>query len=83
MDDQNLHWLVRPKTIRRLWIWGSVGLAVIALGDIAVPLHGVFGIDSVFGFYSWYGFLTCVAMILFAKVLGFFLKRKDTYYDGE
>jgi len=27
--------------------------------------------------------ITCVAMVIFAKGLGIFLKRKDTYYDSE
>lgn len=83
MDDQDLHWLVRPKTIRRLWIWGCVILVLIAIGDVAIHPHAVFGIDGTFGFYSWYGFITCVGMVLFAKFIAIFLKRKDTYYDDE
>jgi hypothetical protein len=43
--------------------------------------HSYFWIDGTFGFYSWYGLLTCAAMVLFAKGLGVFLKRDDTYYD--
>jgi len=40
-----------------------------------------FTLDTTFGFFAWYGFLTCAAMVIGAKLLGIFLKRKDTYYD--
>ena len=39
--------------------------------------------ESWFGFNAWYGFGTCVAMVVAAKLLGTFLKRNDRYYEGE
>lgn len=81
-DEKNLHWLARPTTIRQLWRWGVALLAVLTAGDLLILAHPQFGIDGTFGFYSWYGFATCAAMVVFAKGLGFFLKRGDTYYDG-
>ena len=80
MNDAK-HWLVRPATIRLLWRVFIAVLAVIVLGDLVVHGHPAFGVDTTFGFYAWYGFATCVAMIVFAKALGVFLKRGDTYYD--
>jgi len=80
MNDAK-HWLVRPATIRLLWRVFIAVLSVIVLGDLVVHGHPVFGVDTIFGFYAWYGFATCVAMIVFAKALGVFLKRGDTYYD--
>lgn len=75
------HWLLRPKTIKLLWVVGIAVLAVlVALGQ-QVPSHPSFDIDGTFGFYAWYGLATCIAMVLGAKALGFFLRRKDTYYD--
>ena len=78
-DDK--HWLTRPKTIRKLWRVFIAVLTVIVLGDLVVHGHPAFTVDGTFSFYAWYGFATCVAMILFAKALGVFLKRRDTYYD--
>ena len=75
------HWLTRPATIRKLWIGGGVILALTVAAQVVVQPHGYFGLDELFGFNAAYGFLGCVAMVLFAKVLGFVLKRKDTYYD--
>ncbi len=78
MDD---HWLTRPETIKRLWIVFIAILAVTVLLDLVIEHHPHFGIDGTFGFGAWYGFLSCVVMVLFAKGLGFFLKRPDDHYD--
>lgn len=79
--DHGDHWLVRPSTIRMLWVASSVVLAVTVLLDLVVEHHPHFGIDGTFGFGAWYGFAACVAMVLFAKLVGMILKRPDTYYD--
>lgn len=75
------HWLVRPETIRKLWIGGIAILAVTALCDLVVAHHPHFGIDGTFGFAAWFGFVSCVLLVAFAKGLGVFLKRPDTYYE--
>lgn len=82
-DPRKTHWLCRPETIRKLWIGGIALLAVVALLDVVIHKHAYFGVDGTFGFYSWYGFLTCVAMVVFAKVLGIILKRGDDYYERD
>jgi hypothetical protein len=79
--EQQKHWLVRPSTIRMLWIIGLIILALLVIGDALVHGHPAFAIDGSFAFYAWYGLIGCLAMILAAKGLGAFLKRKDTYYD--
>jgi hypothetical protein len=78
MDD---HWLTRPETIRKLWILFIAILAATVAGDVFVTHHPHFGLDGTFGFGAWYGFLSCVVLVAFAKLLGVFLKRPDTYYD--
>ncbi len=81
MPPDHDHWLVRESTIRRLWIVGLVGLAVLVALDFVVPHTPHFGIDGLFGFGAWFGFGACVAMVVFAKALGAILKRPDTYYE--
>ena len=76
------HWLVRPETITLLWRVGLGILALTVLGDLVVSHHPHFGIDGTFGFAAWYGFVSCVVLVAFAKGLGALLKRPDTYYDG-
>jgi hypothetical protein len=78
MDD---HWLTRASTIRRLWVIFIIVLAATVLADLFVSHHPYFGLEGTFGFGAWFGFASCVAMILFAKGLGVLLKRPDSYYD--
>ena len=81
--SEGKHWLVRRRSIRVLWIVFVAVLAVVTVGDVFIYGHPTFGLDGTFAFYAWYGFLTCVVMILVAKAMGVLLKRKDSYYDGE
>lgn len=79
-NKQQDHWLVRPTTIRKLW-WGfSVVLALTVVAQLFIYVKGYFGVDSWFGFGAAFGFLSCLAMVLVAKGLGFFLKRDEDYY---
>jgi len=82
-NEDEKHWLVRKKTIQLLWRGGMVILLLLVIADFFIHAHPYFGIDGTFGFYSWFGLITCIGMVLFAKALGIFLKRKDTYYDNE
>ena len=77
------HWLVRPETIRKLWIGGGVMLAALVAIEAGVQTYGYFGLDGTFAFNAWYGFAVCVAMVVVAKGLGAILKREDSYYDSD
>jgi hypothetical protein len=78
----NDHWLTRPATIRRLWVGFILVLVMLVALDLVVAHHPHFGVDGTFGFGAWFGFLSCVALVAFAKALGAILKRPDSYYDG-
>ena len=80
--DNDDHWLARPRTIRLLWIAFAAILAATVAVDLIIEPQGEFGIDGTVGFYAWYGFLGCVAMIFGALALGIGLKRRDDYYDS-
>ncbi len=80
-DIEQKHWLIRPGTIHLIWRYGIAILAILVIADFFVEPHPYFQIDGTFGFFSWYGLITCILMVVFAKALGFFIKRSDTYYD--
>jgi len=80
--DQNRHWLVRKENIRKLWMIFIALLVVTVVAGFFVHQHDHFGIEDSVGFFAWYGFITCVGMVIFAKLLGVFLKRPDDYYDN-
>ena len=75
------HWLVRKDTIRKLWVISAVVLALLTLADLVIHKHSHFEAEDLFGFGSFYGFIACVVLVFGSKLLGVFLKRKDTFYD--
>jgi hypothetical protein len=82
-NPENDSWLVRPGSIRLLWriLWAVLALTVLA--QLLIKVKGYFGVDGWMGFGAVFGFLSCLAMVLVAKFLGIFLKRKDDYYRVE
>jgi len=81
LKDGQPHWLVRPRTIRWLWLGFAVILALTVAAQIVIDVHDYFTVDGWFAFYAIFGFVSCLGMVVFAKALGWFLKRPDTYYD--
>jgi hypothetical protein len=83
MNEPNQHWLLRKENIRRLWMVFIVILALTVVAGFFVHQHESFGIEDSVGFFAWYGFITCIGMVVFAKLLGIFLKRPENYYDTD
>ncbi|KHF25808.1 hypothetical protein JV46_13130 [Solemya velum gill symbiont] len=84
--SEKKHWLYREENRIKLWLIQLLILALALLPEFFMHHHPHFedqgmSIDASWGFFTWYGFLTCAAMVAAAKILGIFLKRKDTYYD--
>jgi hypothetical protein len=80
MNDEKTHVLDERRHVKLLWgaFLGVLALTVVA--ELFVPLHPHFEIESWFAFAAWYGFGTCVLMIVAARALALLLKRRDTYY---
>ena len=83
MSEQNKHWLLRKDNIRKLWMLFIAILLATLVAGLFVHQHESFSIEDSFGFFAWYGFITCVGMVVFAKLLGIFLKRPEDYYDDK
>jgi len=56
-------------------------LILTVIAELFFSLHPHFSVTELFAFHAVFGFLSCVAMILFARLLGFFIKRGEGYYD--
>ena len=82
MSKSSDHWLVRPGTIRRLWQGFAIVLLLTVLLQLVVKVKGYFVVDGWFGFGAAFGFLACVLMVVFAKLLGPLLKRSTDYFAG-
>lgn len=71
----------RPGTKRILWVLLLTAcVATVALELIAVP-EAHFGFGSFTGFNALFGLASCALLILIAKGLGYFLKKREDYYD--
>ena len=80
---QDAAWLARPSTIRLLWRVFIVALALVLVAQLIFPVKGRFGVDGWLGFGAVFGFLSCLARVLFAKALGWILKRDENYYQDQ
>jgi hypothetical protein len=56
-------------------------LVLVVLAQTVIYVKGYFGFDAWFGFGAGYGFVSCLLMVLVAKLLGLLLKRPENYYD--
>lgn len=75
-------WFDHPQNIKRLKIGFYILLALLVLPDFFMHKHTYFSsIEAIPGFYALFGFISCVAIILISKLLGFVLKKKEDYYD--
>ena len=76
-----------PVRSTRMKRWFYAGLAVIALTEVAAPRlsHAEpahFWFEDVPAFGSIYGLVSCVLIIVVAKLLGkLWLMRPENYYD--
>ena len=85
-NETRTHWLYRRQNRPRLWVVQIILLALVLLPEFFVHRHAHFAalgieLDATWGFFAWYGFLTCAAMVVGAKLLGALLKRDERYYD--
>ena len=76
-------WLARPSSIRLLWWVFAAVLILSVAAQLVLSVKGYFRIDGWLGFGAVFGFLSCLAMVLFAKALGAVLKRNEVYFQEQ
>ena len=76
----NRHWILKKENIKKLWVCSIALLACLVLIQFIFPIKGHFEVESWIGFGAWFGFIACILMILFSKILGFVVKRSEDYY---
>ena len=75
------HWLYRVENRGKIWKASAVVLGLTLAAEFFIHIHAYFPGTGLFGFHALYGFMTCIGMVVFAKVLGYLIKRRDDYYD--
>ncbi|MBL4903850.1 MAG: hypothetical protein JKY62_14530 [Desulfocapsa sp.] len=81
--DIKLGYFDQPKTKKMLWrlLWAICILSLLLEFFIQRKVH--FPQEDFFGFYGLLGFIACSCSILLAKLVGFFLKKGEDYYDAD
>ena len=77
------HWILKKENIKKLWVCSIVLLVSLILVQLIFPIKGHFEVESWIGFGAWFGFIACILMILFAKILGLVVKKPEDYYEKD
>ncbi len=71
-----------PQNVKRLLIVFYASVILLLGVDFIYHKHTIFPWEEYFGFYSVYGFVACVILVIIAKyVLRPLVMRKEDYYD--
>lgn len=80
--DEELGMFDNPRNVKRLLYVFYTCVILLLLVDFVYHKHAIFAWEGFFGFYSVYGFVACVILVIVAKyVLRPMVMRKEDYYD--
>jgi membrane protein YdbS with pleckstrin-like domain len=80
--DEELAMFDKPQNVKRVLYALYVCVVLLLAIDLFYHKHGIFSWESSFGFYSVYGFVACVILVIIAKyVLRPLVMRKEDYYN--
>jgi len=71
----------KPKNVKRFLNIFYISLVGLLIADFFIHKHAEFPWAGAMEFYAAYGFISCVSLIFIAKVLRFFVKRDESYYE--
>lgn len=66
---------------RIAFVLTALACALVALIDLVAEREAHFSAESWFNFHGFYGFVSCVLLVLAAKELRRLLMRDEDYYD--
>ena len=82
MNEEKKYWLDERKNVNKVIYGLCIVCAVVALIDLFPYKHHLhFSFEYWFGFFSLYGFIACVSLVLAAKQLRKVVMRDEDYYD--
>lgn len=70
----------KPRNVTRIvyGLYAVCGLLLVA--ELFISKKPYFEVEYVFGFYGWFGFVMCSLLVIGAKGMRVFLKRREDYY---
>jgi hypothetical protein len=83
-QDERTYWLDEPRNVNKICWALYIVCAIVTLADFFPYKHHLhFDFEYWPGFFSIYGFVACVALVLAATQLRKVLMRDEDYYDGD
>jgi hypothetical protein len=80
--NEELGMFDKPQNVKRLLYIFYTCVILLLVTDLFYHKHAIFAWEGYFGFYSVYGFVACVILVILAKyVLRPLVMRKEDYYD--
>jgi hypothetical protein len=74
-------WFDRPENVNKI-VWALIAMCIASVGaDKFYDKHTHYGFQAIIGFDAFYGFVSCVLLVLAAKQLRKVLMRGEDYYD--
>lgn len=80
-DADKPWWLDDPRNVDKIVYCLYALCAGLLIIDPFIHKHGPFAIEHWWGFYSIYGFIGCVFLVLAAKELRKLVMRREDFYD--
>ena len=74
------YWLDDPRNVDKIFYGLVLICAGLFLADFFYHKHVNFAFEDWFGFFAWYGFVCCVALVLLAKQMRKLVMRDEDYY---
>ena len=83
MSDEKKYYFDKSENVNFVLriFYAICGLLVAA--DIFIHRHTIHSWEDIFGFYTIYGFVACVALVLTATQMRKILMRDEDYYDDK
>ena len=81
--DQKSHLFDNPRNVSRLLNGFYVVCIVLLVLDFILHRHTAHAWEQLTGFYSIFGFVACVTLVLIAKQMRKLVKRDEDYYDAD
>ena len=78
---KELDFLDKPKNRQRILKYFFISLVLLIIVDFFIHKHVEFPWEAAPSFYAVYGFTACVSLIFIAKLLRYFVKRDEDYYN--
>ncbi|MGH8611784.1 MAG: hypothetical protein ACREYF_07010 [Gammaproteobacteria bacterium] len=76
-------WFDKPSNVRRLLRVFYLVCAALLGVDWLYHRHAVHPWEGMPGFFSFFGFMACVVLVLLAKELRKLLMREEDFYEGD